>query len=325
MRIAIIGAGIAGLACAQRLSDSAIDVRLFDKARGPGGRLATRRGDAWQADIGAQYFTAREPAFRAAVGAWAEAGVIARWNVEPVRLGRASPAVSANAVERWVGVPRMSALTRHLAAGLDVESGRRIEAIEGGPGWYLRDHEGATHGPFDAVVSAVPAPQAATLLRPAAPALAEEAAAVAMQGCWAGVLTVDGERPAFDAAFVTDHPLRWIARDGSKPGRDGSATWVAHADPDWSDQRLEWTPEAALPVLASLFADATGLPANAVRGLAAHKWRYSRSREPHRAGFLFDPRLALGACGDWCNGDRVEGAWLSGDQLASRILATVGS
>jgi predicted NAD/FAD-dependent oxidoreductase len=320
MRIAIVGAGIAGLACARRLTAGGADVRIFDKARGPGGRLATRRGDGWQADIGAQYFTARHPGFQDSVAVWAASGVVARWPAEPVRLERGSITARDDGRERWVGVPRMSALSRHLVQGLDIAPGRSIVALEQGPGWSLREAEGPTHGPFDAVVIALPAPQTAALLRPVAAALADEAAAVPMRGCWTAVLTVDSGSPPFEAAFVIDHPLRWIAHDGSKPGRDGDATWIAHASPDWSDPRLDWTPERVLPALVSLFADATGLADEAVRGLAAHKWRYSQSPAPHAAGFLLDSERAIGTCGDWCNGNRVEGAWVSGDEIAKRLL-----
>jgi predicted NAD/FAD-dependent oxidoreductase len=319
MRVAIIGAGIAGLACAQRLTAGGADVRIFDKARGPGGRLATRRGDGWQADIGAQYFTARDPVFRESVASWAEAGVVAHWMAEPVRLERGAITARDDGRERWVGVPRMSALSRHLAEGLDIAQTRAIAALQNGPGWWLREHEGPTHGPFDYVVAALPAPQTAPLLRPVAPALADAASAVTMNGCWTAVLAVDGASLPFQAAFVADHALRWIACDGSKPGRDRTGTWVAHAGPAWSNARLDWTPDHALPALVSLFADATGLAHEAVRGLAAHKWRYSQSPAPHAAGCLLDAERGIGACGEWCNGNRVEGAWLSGHELAEHL------
>ena len=321
MRVGIVGAGIAGLACARRLATEGADVRVFDKARGPGGRLATRRGSDWQADIGAQYFTARDPVFRDAVAEWAEAGVVARWDAAPVCLEHGAVEVSDDGRERWVGVPRMSALTRHLAEGVDTTHERPIAAIEAAQtGWQLRDERGHTAAPFDAVAVALPAPQAAGLLAQPAPALAEEAAAVPMQGCWAGVLELGAAVLAFEAAFVFDSPLRWIARDAGKPGRDGSAVWVAHSGPVWSDPRMEWTREAALPELTRLFADATHLDVAAVHALDAHKWRYSQSPQPHAAGCLLDAGAGIGACGDWCNGNRVEGAWESGHTLAERLL-----
>ena len=43
MRVAIVGAGIAGLSCALRLQGGDHHVTLFDKGRGAGGRMSTRR------------------------------------------------------------------------------------------------------------------------------------------------------------------------------------------------------------------------------------------------------------------------------------------
>ena len=77
--LAVIGSGIAGLSCATMLHRAGLEVSLFDKARSPGGRMSTRRGDDWQCDHGAQYFTARHPEFRAEVARWQQAGVADLW------------------------------------------------------------------------------------------------------------------------------------------------------------------------------------------------------------------------------------------------------
>ena len=77
--IAVIGAGLAGLSCARHLQDAGCRVTVFDKARGPGGRMSTRRGDDWQCDHGAQYFTVRDNRFRDEVARWETAGVAALW------------------------------------------------------------------------------------------------------------------------------------------------------------------------------------------------------------------------------------------------------
>ena len=320
MQVAVIGSGIAGLACAERLAEAGATVHVFDKARGPGGRLSTRRSGDWQADIGAQYFTARDPGFREAVSGWEQAGVVAPWDASAVRLEAGTAERVEDGQARWVGVPRMSAVTRHIADAVGVEFGRRIGAIEAvDGGWQLRSEQGETWGPFDAVAVAIPAPQAAVLLERAVPSLAAEAGAVPMAGCWAAVLAVDAVEMPWEAAFVIDHPLRWVAHDGGKSGRDGSATWVAHAGPDWSEARMEQTAEATLPELVALFVDATGTTGE-VRGLLAHKWRYSQSPQALASGCLFDPQARIGACGDWCGGHRVEAAWLSGRELAGRML-----
>ncbi|MEM9311642.1 MAG: FAD-dependent oxidoreductase, partial [Pseudomonadota bacterium] len=117
--IAIIGAGMAGLACAVQLAAAGRDVRVFDKGRGPGGRMAARRadvaGETVRFDHGAQYFTAREPAFREAVAAWEAQGVVARW---PAAQTSSSDAA-------WVGVPGMNGPIKAMADTV-AQAGREV-------------------------------------------------------------------------------------------------------------------------------------------------------------------------------------------------------
>ena len=72
MKIGVVGAGVAGLSAARALVDRGHQVIVFEKARAPGGRVATSRlrgiempravaGSTLAFDHGAQYFTARDP------------------------------------------------------------------------------------------------------------------------------------------------------------------------------------------------------------------------------------------------------------------------
>ncbi|MEP4556332.1 FAD-dependent oxidoreductase, partial [Cobetia amphilecti] len=88
--IAIIGAGIAGLSAATRLAAQGHAVTIFEKARGPGGRLASRRTSEGPIDIGAQYFTARDPRFQSALEQWRAAGVVATWGERLLSLGKSA-------------------------------------------------------------------------------------------------------------------------------------------------------------------------------------------------------------------------------------------
>ena len=115
-RVAIVGAGMAGLCAATSLTSSGYTTRLFDKSRGTGGRLSTRRDGDLAFDLGAQYFTARDGEFVAQVERWQAAGVVAPWEGTIATLGPSDREPSGQSPPaRWVGTPRMSALGRHLA------------------------------------------------------------------------------------------------------------------------------------------------------------------------------------------------------------------
>jgi len=323
-RIAVIGAGIAGLACATALVTTGAAVTVYEKSRGPGGRMSTRRGDDWQCDHGAQYFTARDPSFRAEVSRWELAGVAAPWTPRLQVLGGAVPRHPDPSVQRFVGTPSMASPAGYLAEGLNVVPQTTVAGLQhDGRDWRLSCTErGSLADPYDAVLLAIPAPQAAALVRSPAPALARLADGVTMRGCWALMLRfaapIDG---SFDAAFVNEGPLRWIARDGSKPGRDGAETWLLHATAEWSEAHLEQDADGVAAELLDAFARLGG---PAPQAFTAHRWRHADTEPPLALGCEWDAGLGLGLCGDWLNGGRVENAWHSGRRLAHRVARTFG-
>lgn len=317
--VAVVGAGIAGLSCATELAASGFRVRLFDKSGGVSGRAATRRGGHWQCDHGAQYFTAREPVFRAEVARWQKLGAAALWQPRLARIGIDGLSPLAGGVERFVGVPRMTAPAELLASVLPLKVGAPITAIvRDAACWRLQDSDGAVDGCFDSVVLALPSPQAAPLLDGVAPLLAAQAASVAMQPCWAAILrypATAASGPDCDAAFVENGPLAWIARDSAKPGRGGELTWLLHASAAWSAAHLEDDPADVGAALVAAFV-ALGGPPSPLHSV--HRWRYARAAA-RDDDCLWDAGRRIGACGDWLAGGTVEAAWLSGRALAHRI------
>jgi predicted NAD/FAD-dependent oxidoreductase len=320
--VAIIGAGLSGLVCARTLQEAGFRVTVFEKSRGVGGRMATRRAEAnLQFDHGAQYFTARDQRFLHDVASWIRSGLVAPWHgrICVINRGAREPAKKS---ERFVSVPAMTAVCKHLASDLNVQ----LQTLVAPPSrdestWRLRDERGKELGKFDFVAVSAPAPQAAQLLQ-AAPDLADRAGRVLMHGCWAGMVAFDSPLSVeFDAAFVRQSVLSWVARNNSKPGRNaGHEAWVLHASPTWTQQHIDSDPVDILPVLLGAFWEATGLDAPSPQWATAHRWRYALPDEPLVDRCLFDVALGIGASGDWCAGPRVEGAYLSGLALAERFL-----
>ena len=89
-RVAIIGAGMAGLTCAHELAKSGFDVHVFEKSKGVGGRMSHRYYEEWEADHGAQYFTVKDQLFAARLTEWMNAGVVAEWGGKIVEFDSGS-------------------------------------------------------------------------------------------------------------------------------------------------------------------------------------------------------------------------------------------
>ncbi|UCC83575.1 MAG: FAD-dependent oxidoreductase [Gemmatimonadota bacterium] len=325
--MAVIGAGISGLACAQALVRSGCAVKLFEKSRGAGGRASTRRRDGWWVDHGAQYFTVRSARFAEQVATWERLGISAEWQGRIVTVRADGSRIPTSDVPRYVGVPGMSQLARELAADLNVTWQTRVDGIHPSQcgGWRLRAGIDDL-GTFDGVVSSAPAPQTSTLLREVAPALADTCDTVDMLPCWA-VLAVLPEPLdlGYEAAFIEGNPLVWIARDSSKPQRPQTPeVWVLHAGPTWSAEHIEDEACDVEQMLLGEFAALTERSELRPISVDAHRWRYARSLEPRTDGCIIDCDARLAVCGDWLAGDRIEGAFLSGlaagEQLADLLV-----
>jgi renalase len=323
VRIAVIGAGMAGLACAGEIARADVAVTVFEKARGLGGRLATRRDANLVFDHGAQYLTARGPAFSRFVEAATHTGAVAAWKP---RIREDDREWDAPIDDWYVGRPGMSAAVRPLARHVEFLTGVGVhELLAGQRGWELTTDAGTAPRVFDAVAVAVPAPQALTLLSPLGRTF-QRVSEVRMAPCWTAMMSFDAPLDAgAEVRRWTSGPLTWAACDSSKPGRpDGPQCWVAHASPAWSREHLEADAQDVAQSLWREFSAAVGgaLPAPAT--LRAHRWRHAFVEQPLGSPCVVDEESAVGACGDWCVAPRVEAAFDSGRALAHALLSIVG-
>jgi predicted NAD/FAD-dependent oxidoreductase len=318
--IAILGAGLAGISAARALIARGHAVTIFDKGRGPGGRLATRRieaeGRKLQFDHGAQYLRAERADFATALSA-------------------AGTAPWPDAARR-VGVPSMSAVPRALLGEIPCIGSRHVGEITGSPGaWMLRhwdarlvrpgkplpDAAPEEAGPFAAVLLTMPATQARAVLGQNAARLHEALAAIRYAPCWTLMAAFAAPLPLPDTLRPETHAIGWAARDSAKPGRDAQQeNWVIQSAPSWTRAHLE-LPEQdiAAPLLAALASfSATPLPAPFMA--VAHRWRYSLLEAPLGEPCLWDGTARIGYASDGCIGGRAEAAWQSGAALAARVM-----
>jgi predicted NAD/FAD-dependent oxidoreductase len=308
--IAIVGAGMAGLSCAETLSTAGVRVTLFDKGRGPGGRMASRRIETTQGtaefDFGAQYFTARDAYFADQVRQWERDGVVARW-----------PAARHDA---FLGTPTMNAILRHMCSRHEVHFSSLVKGVlRRGQQWQLVG-EGRSDEVFDGVVLALPAEQAAPIMTLHDFDLAQAALYARSQPSWTGMFAF-AQRLSHETGIIRDSGIiAWAARNNAKPGRSGPEGWVVQAAPRWSIEHLEQSPDAIAPYLLAALEAQTGGGLPEVIGQSIHRWRYGLSAGTG-VGCLWNEALRLGACGDWLKGPRVECAWMSGRLLAERMIA----
>ncbi len=293
---------------------------VLEKARGPGGRMSTRRKDGVQFDHGAQYFTARDPRFRRHVMAWQERGLVERWDA---RIGVAS-ADSIEAVskstDRFMPVPSMNQVCRELMQDLEdcrFDWQARSCTFENSA-WNVQSEAGErVEG--DVLILTVPPEQVRSLL--ADSDVNASLQSLEMQPCWAVMAVFD--RPLFtdwDAAFINHGPLSWVSSQAARPLRPAADAWVLHAGPEWSRAHLEDAHETVCGLLLEAARQLPGVQPFEVLDANIHRWRYALAREPINQGAFWFESKRLAVAGDWCHGSRVEGAFLSGMAAAGRVM-----
>ncbi len=242
MRVAVVGAGLAGLAAARELRADGHEVVVLEKSRGLGGRLASRRAEGTVLDHGS-------PVLAAPPGS--------------ALRGLADALHADDRVDLDDGVAFSTGATRLpklMAGGLDVRLGVRLAALrDSGGAFELGDEQGNTHGAVDGVVLTAPAPQAADLLD-RSPGGTARAALVRTLVYAPAVMVLAGVPGAGEGPVVArpaEGPLAEVRREAAK-GREGEpAPVVARLGPELSAALLDASDarvlEEALPALAALF------------------------------------------------------------------------
>ncbi len=310
--VAVIGAGMAGLAASRTLASAGHRVAVFDKGRGIGGRLSTRRTQWGGFDHGAQFVTVRDPAFSAYIAELHQMKAVDLWEA-------AKPGA-------MIGVPGMSALVKAGFEGQDaiaVTTGFEVAHIgKVAEGYVLSDEQGNHHGPFDRVIVTTPGPQAAHLLQ----AFGEPfqrlediryAPSYTLMAAFDRPLDIPALPPLPEEGDIAI-ACRQSARG---PGRETEHDlWVVQASASYSKANLERERAEMVPVLLRLFQDAVGEDVPQPVYAAAHRWRYALVEQAVGEPFLLSADGTLGAAGDGMLGPRVELAFLSGVHCAQAIL-----
>ncbi|MBB6050976.1 FAD-dependent oxidoreductase [Armatimonas rosea] len=316
----VIGAGLAGLAFARQVQAAGATVQVLDKGRGVGGRAATRRFGAARVDHGAQFFTARSPEFQAIVDAGLAEGWVKEWyrSIPEWRDGTIHPRPDGH--PRYACPEGISALPKHLAEGLTVITEAEVQGISWEDIGYVAQAKDGRQFAGTTLILNVPPVQLLTLASDlVTPEDATLLATATLEPCWALLALLETDLAVdWPALELTNHPVfSWIARDHTKRGPGAPPALVAHTGPAWTAAHLE---ESQATVEAALIAELeTLLGPLALSQSQAHRWRYAKPLTALDQPYFWDGARQIGACGDWCEGGRVEGAYLSGHRLALAI------
>jgi predicted NAD/FAD-dependent oxidoreductase len=289
-------------------------VRVFEKSRGFGGRMATRiRGD-YQFDHGAQYFTAKSNEFLDFLRPYIDEHKVSIWKPTIASIDRAGTSMS-DVAELYVSSPKMSSFCRQVASGVDVRLEVTVNrVIKKGLKWHLY-HDDKFLGEFDWVICTAPSHQVGDLMPECFSAL-DEIKKIKMQGCYTLMLGFESlPSIAWDAAKVNEYDISWVAINSSKPQRDTAVSILAHSTNEWAEENIEVEPQETQKYLIEELSDILDFDVSAANHIDLHRWRYANVHPQSSQKAFMDKENQLAACGDWCIEGRVEAAFLSAHYL----------
>jgi len=327
MRVAVVGAGISGLAAARTLQQQGHEVTVFEASGQVGGRCLTHAAEGFVFDSGATTVAPRGLSLeRTMLEDLPTEGLVPVEKPVYVHDGfHVRPGDAARgAGHRYCYQDGIQTLPRLLAEGLDVRTATMIHEISRPPdGGFTVSGEDC-----DAVVVAVPAPLAAPLLRSVGDR--RQVNSARYRPCLSVMLGVGHEfdTPYF-AAIDPEHavPLTWLSMESSKvpSGRspEGCTALVAQLGPQYSRRRFEASDEL---IVSETLVDVGRLlhtEVADVRYVAVERWQYSQPEGMASFSSANRPGERLVLCGDWTLGGRVELAYESGVEAAHHLVSTL--
>lgn len=335
MKIAIVGAGLSGLVLADQLADKHT-VQIFEKSRGRGGRMATKRLPWSSFDMGAQYFTARTNEFALQVQRWHQAGAVAPWSFTPYKKSEFGFEPSPDTTTRWVGTPAMNQPAHLLSRNQAIHFGCHIKRLQrSGNRWSLQDDAGNLYSGYDWVIVSAPLEQSTSLLKAHCDLPSSFQEPIHTQ-CWA--LAIETPTPLLQnevQGIFGDNTISWAARDSAKPGRteQTTSTWVIHFSPQWSAANAPSQPLQKLTesekndhqqylarVASNWLAPCFKAPIE-IKHQYAHFWRYANLTPSLKfPPCWIQPKQNIGIIGAWMSGGKVEGAFLSANAIQKQLI-----
>lgn len=319
--VLILGAGISGLVAGITLRKAGHRVTLLEKARGVGGRMATRRFGGGVFDHGAQFFTVRDPRFKTLVDKWEQTGVVREWTRGFSSLDGLP---SSSSHPRYQGAKGMNSAAKYLTHDLNVQLSTRATSISTDGYQWTAITEDNRQFNGNALILTPPVPQSLALLEAGGISLptkeSQNLEALLYDPCIAVLAILDGRSavPSPGGVELESGPLRWLA-DNTQKGISPDRTAITlHASPEYSRQDFEAAPQS---IADYLLRQASPWLSGNILDWQVHKWRYSQPVHSYPERFLKVPGwMPIYFAGDAFGGPRVEGAVLSGLAAAEDMM-----
>lgn len=324
--IIIVGAGMTGITAASKLQKSGFNVKIIDKGKGIGGRMATRRiaGNSSQEavfDFGAQYYTIKLDKFKQLNEQLIKNNLVDKWSNG---FQTAEGLDKRNSVARFIGRRGIRDIAKNLAVGLNILKQTKVTSLEEeGQKWKVNLEDGE-YLIADAVILTSPLPQSLQLVKRSdikLPAdIRENLEKIKYLSCYA-VMTVLNDKPKIPepgGLWFGGSKVRWMA-DNKQKGISKIESATILTGSKFSEENWELSDKEILESLNPEIEEWIGF--DNIQNYHVHRWRYSQPIIFYdENSLLLEKPLPLGFAGDAFFASRIEGAYESGLNVAERFI-----
>lgn len=334
MKIAIIGAGVAGLTAGRELMNAGHEVVVFEKSRGFGGRLATRyagKNNATKLDHGLPYIELTSPELEPLIKELGEKGIIEPWVGPFARYTSGGEQEELRPTKkRFIAPGGMNKVAQYLGRFVDVRTETKVGGLthigedrRRKRSWMLNLTSGATES-ADAVIIATPSKQAYAVLNTTVDEVAtlkiiREIDEVEYHPSFSLLAGYgDTKVPEWAMMECEDHPvIESITNEATKRDTEQEASYVIHTTAEFAERHKDTDHQKIEESILDALSDIMGGWAAIPQWSQLHYWKYSRVKNPLPYPFMevvgHDAPIAV--IGGYMNGDTFEAAYLSGKAI----------
>ena len=337
MKVAVVGAGISGCLLADFLDAASIDVSIFEKSRGCGGRASTKLTDWGQCDLGATIVPVQKTLFSDFMQDLYNQNIVSKWP-ENILVSQKDNQLLENYVgdrEHYVFNGKMNSACRHWIKNAKLHTNNLISQIRylSGKGWQLKSNEVWQTELFDKVVLTAPWPQSQALIEHSELSIKQPDFSQSWTSCWSIALKLQQlVTSKVDIIYLKNQSIQTLVRDSGKPLRpqpflsdkgNESEIWVAQLANKLSDELGQSGKEKAISIATKGLCELFNLPDESVSNTYAHYWRYARPSPGQKPlGILSQSEHGVFVGGDWSFGASIESAYEAALTLSRAIITS---
>ena len=321
--VAIIGAGLSGITLANLIKKK-FDVEIFEKSRGVGGRMSTRKELPFIFDHGAQFFKIKTIEFLNFCSELFDQRIIRPWNFN-LAYFEGNNLKKIRIIKKkhkyFVGVPDMNSIVKYLSKNCDVALNTKIEkVIKRGKKWYLYDQSKRLYGGYDWLILTLPGEQNLELI-PKSLSFYSLVESIKMKAVFSVMIGMNESfNLKYDAALIENIDIAWLAINNSKPHRHCKHSLLVNSSFEYAAKNINSPKEKILKHLLCVTSRLIKYRLSNPSIVKIHKWRYVEAEKSPVENYYLNQDSQIAVCGDWFINSRVEGAFTSANHLSKKIL-----